>query len=224
MMIPHAVITGDISHFTTLSPPRREQLVSQTEQLLMSLTARKKDARMFRGDSYQLVTTDVGRVLWHCVRLICWFKLNGKRIAEAGGTTPLRKKLGTRISVGIGAIAYEGKTVLDADGEAFHLSGRIFDAMDNTEAICLTTANAEKNTNYQIILMYINLLMRQWTATQAETIFELLSHPDATQEQVARGLKTSQPAVAKSLQAARWKEVEKGIVYLSEQLKQQYAL
>jgi DNA transposition AAA+ family ATPase len=66
--------------------------------------------------------------------------------------------------------------------------------------------------------------MRQWTATQAETIFEWLNHADATQEQVARALKTSQPAVAKSLQAARWKEVEKGITYLSEKLKQQYAL
>lgn len=220
----HAVITGDISRFTTLNPAQREQLVSRTEALLTGMVARKRDARMFRGDSYQLVTADVGRVLWQCVKLVCWFKLSGKRAAETGSTAPQRKSLGTRISVGIGEVAYQGKTVLDADGEAFHLSGRVFDAMDKTEAIYLTTSNAEKNAAYQIILMYINLLMRQWTATQAETIFELLSRPDATQEQVARALKTSQPAVAKSLQAARWKEVEKGIMYLNQQLNQQYAL
>lgn len=219
-----AVITGDINRFTTLNPQQREQLVSKTEALLSGMAARKRDARMFRGDSYQMVTADVGQVLWHCIRLVCWFKLSGKRVANADDATAQRKKLGTRISVGIGTVAYHGKTVLDADGEAFHLSGRVFDAMDKTEAIHLTTTDAEKNAEYQIILMYINLLTRQWTATQAETIFELLSHPDATQEQVARALKTSQPAVAKSLQAARWKEVEKGIIYLNSQLKKQYAL
>ncbi len=219
-----AVITGDISRFTTLHPPQREQLVGKTEALLAGMAARKRDARIFRGDSYQMVTAGVDQVLWHCVKLICWFKLNGKRAAGADSKAAQRKKLGTRISVGVGTVAYEGKTVLDADGEAFHLSGRVFDAMDKTEAIHLTTADAEKNAEYQIILMYMNLLMQQWTATQAETIFELLNLPDATQEQVARALKTSQPAVAKSLQAARWKEVEKGIIYLNQQLKKQYAL
>jgi len=219
-----AVITGDISRFTTLNPLQREQLVSKTESLLTNMATRKRDARMFRGDSYQMVTADIGQVLWHCVRLVCWFKLNGKHAADANNAASQRKRLGTRISVGIGTVDYGGKTVLDADGEAFHLSGRVFDAMDKTESIHLTTSDAGRNTTYQIILMYINLLMRQWTATQADTIFELLSHPNATQEQVAKALKTSQPAVAKSLQAARWKEVEKGIIYLSEQLKQQYAL
>ena len=99
-----AVITGDISRFTTLNPLQRKQLVSKTETLLMSMTVRKRDARMFRGDSYQMVTTNVDLVLWHCVRLVCWFKLNGKHAADADGIANQRKKLGTRISVGVGVV------------------------------------------------------------------------------------------------------------------------
>jgi hypothetical protein len=216
----YAVVTGDIKNFTTLDNKNREKLVIETEHLLRTIVKKERDANMFRGDSYQFILDDVGQVLMKCLRLVCWFKLNTNRepsVREKG--LNFNTRLGTRLSIGIGEIAYEGKSVLDSDGQAFHLSGRVFDEMNKNEVIRLTTFDDKKNDTYEIILMYINLIIRQWTVSQAETIYQLLSMEDGTQDKIAKELKMSQPAVANSLRFARWKEVEKGIRFISKELE-----
>lgn len=70
--------------------------------------------------------------------------------------------------------------------------------------------------------MYINMIIRQWTISQAETIYTLLSMEEGTQEKIAKRLKMSQPAIANSLRAARWKEVERGINFINTELEKQY--
>jgi hypothetical protein len=94
--------------------------------------------------------------------------------------------------------------------------------MDKEEVVRLTTFDEVKNNTYQVILMYINMIASGWTISQAETIYQLLSMEDSTQDKIAKELKMSQPAVAKSLRAARWKEVEKGINYINTDLNKQY--
>lgn len=207
----HAVVTGDIKNFTTLDNHKREKLVIETEQLLRTLVGNENDARMFRGDSYQFIVDDIGQVLKKCIQLICWFKINSDRESQ--------EQLGTRLSIGIGEIAYKGKSVLDSDGQAFHLSGRSFDEMDKNEIIRLTTSDEKNNNTYEIILMYINLIIKQWTISQAETIYYLLNTVDGTQAKIAGKLNVSQPAVANSLRFARWKEVEKGINFISSEIE-----
>ncbi len=210
----YGVVTGDIKNFTRLSDQKRSKLVSDTEQLLRSMVKQPLDAAIFRGDSYQFIVNDINEVLNKCIRLICWFRMNSDM------HSPFR--LGTRLSIGIGEIAYLGKNVLDSDGEAFHFSGRNFDKMDKEEVVRLTTFDEVKNNTYQVILMYINMIASGWTISQAETIYQLLSMEDSTQDKIAKELKMSQPAVAKSLRAARWKEVEKGINYINTDLNKQY--
>jgi hypothetical protein len=210
----YAVVTGDIKNFTKLDDKRRGRLVIETELLLRRIVSRDKDAQVFRGDSYQFLIEDISQVLKKCIRLICWFKINSDKERNVA--------IGTKLSIGIGEIAYQGKSVLDSDGEAFHLSGRNFDEMEPDEVIRLATFDEDKTNAYQIILMYINMIIRQWTISQAETIYELLNMEFITQKGIAEKLKMSQPAIAKSLQAARWKEVEKGIDYINRQLEKQY--
>jgi hypothetical protein len=222
----YAVVTGDIKNFTTLDNKKREKLVIETEQLLKTMVKREKDAQMFRGDSYQFILDDIGQVLMKCIQLVCWFKLNTDRElpVRQKGLINFSTRLGTRLSIGIGEIAYEGKSVLDSDGQAFHFSGRIFDEMNKNEVIRLTTFDDKINDTYEIILMYINLIIRQWTISQAETIYHLLTIEDGTQEKIAKVLNMSQPAVANSLRFARWKEVEKGINFISKELEKQCLL
>ncbi len=212
----YAVITGDINHFTKLSSERRNTLILETEALMRTMVSSSKDAQVFRGDSYQLIIQDVRQALKRGLQLICWFKLN----ADPNN----RFHLGARMSIGIGEIAYEGKSVLDSDGEAFHLSGRNFDNLSKDEIIRLTTANQEKNECYEMLFIFINTIMKSWTPSQAATIFQLLDKEHTTQEQVAQKLKMTQPAIAYSLRAARWKEVEKGINYISKKLEKQYLI
>ena len=226
----YAVVTGDIKNFTKLPGERRAKLITETESLLKTMVNETKDAQVFRGDSYQFLVGDITRVLKSCIQLICWFKLNsdrnqftlaGKKPAATGSS---HIHLGTRLSIGIGEIAYEGKNVLDSDGEAFHLSGRNFDLLNKEEIIRLTTFDEKKNEFYGMLFMFINSIIRNWTPSQAETIFQLLDADGNTQEEIARKLKMSQPAIAFSLKAARWKEVEKGINYISKELEHQYLL
>jgi hypothetical protein len=222
----YAVITGDIKNFTKLAVNRRAELVVETELLMRNMVRTAKDAQMFRGDSYQLLVVDITRVLKQSIQLICWFKLNSDRFSLSGSKDNVDKRvhLGTRLSIGIGEIDYEGKNVLDSDGEAFHLSGRNFDLLKKEEIIRLTTADEKSNEIFEILFMFINAIIRSWTPSQAETIFHLLDKKDNTQEQVAKKLKMTQPAVALSLRAARWKEVEKGLNYITDLLKKQYLL
>ncbi|HEY8930492.1 MAG TPA: hypothetical protein VIM55_14925 [Mucilaginibacter sp.] len=223
-MKTYAVITGDIKNFTMLSADRRSKLIADTEQLMKTMVQKTTDAQVFRGDSYQLIIDDVTQVLKRCIQLICWFKINSGQYSLAGRQPKSADSvpLGTRLSIGIGEIAYEGKNVLDSDGEAFHLSGRKFDQLNKDDIIKLTTRDEKSNEVFEILLMFMNAIIRNWTRTQAETILLLLEKDDNTQEQIARKLGTTQPAIAFSLRAARWKEVEKGISYINKELKKQY--
>ena len=120
-MKTYAVITGDITDFTRLENERREELIGDTDELIKKWVKRPQDAAIFRGDSFQLLFDDLEVAVLRCIQLVCWFRKQAEK--ESPG-------LGARIAVGIGGLAFQGKTVLDSDGEAFHLSGRNFDTME----------------------------------------------------------------------------------------------
>jgi len=201
-----AVITGDITNFTKLDSQKRQILISETEKLLKSWVETSSDAQVFRGDSYQLIIADINDAIIKSIQLICWFKKHSDTVNNV--------QLSSRISVGIGTIAYKGQSVLDSDGEAFHQSGRRFDKMAAGEILTIQTGNEEINSQITIILSFINLFLNQWTPNQAEVVY--LACEGYTQLKMAEKLNLDQAAVNRRLKAARWKEVEKGILYISQ--------
>ena len=96
-MEKYAVLTGDIINFTQLPNKERLKLINETERLLKSWASQPNDAEVFRGDSFQLIIGDVAAAIKKSIQLICWFK---KHADEKN-----KIYLGSRISVGIGAIA-----------------------------------------------------------------------------------------------------------------------
>jgi hypothetical protein len=209
-MTNYAVLTGDIINFTQLDSESRQLLIEETEKLIKAWAKDPDEAQVFRGDSYQLVLDDTDKAINRSIQLICWFKkhrLNKKILS-----------LSTRISIGIGKVAYKGKTVLDSDGEAFHLSGRVFDNMSRGELLAVTTADEEKNHQVAILLVFINQIIDQWTKSQAEVIF--LKGEGYTQQKMAEELGIQQGAVNNRLKAAKYNEVEKGINYIAKTVKQ----
>lgn len=208
----NAVLTGDISNFTKLNDKQREQLIKDTEKLFNGMVVEQQDAKIFRGDSYQILLNHPGQAIYQCLVLFCWFRSHSLTTAE----------LSTRISIGIGKIAYRGKSVLDSDGEAFHISGRAFDHLEKNNYLKLTTPDPEETENFRIILLFINQIIGQWSMAQIRIIYLQLRFPGNTQEQIAGTLNISQPAVAKSLTTARWREVLEGINYISNQLRKKY--
>lgn len=204
-MKTRAVITGDIINFTQLPAVRRQALVEDTESLLRSWIKRKADAQIFRGDSYQVLFEEPSEALKRSLQLVCWFK---KHSDEAN-----KINLNTRVSIGVGEVAYEGKTVLNSDGEAFHLSGRKFDKMKDGEFLSVNTNDPEKNATIEIILNFVNKYINEWTLAQAEVIFLILQNK--TQQEIAEELSLSQPSVNSRLKLAGWKELEPAITHIA---------
>jgi hypothetical protein len=204
-MKTRAVLTGDIINFTALPAAKRQALIEDTEQLLRSWIKRKADAQIFRGDSYQVIFEKIPEAVNRSIQLVCWFK---KHSDETNN-----QHLNTRISIGIGEVAYQGKNVLNSDGEAFHLSGRKFDKMKAGEFISLTTNDPQKNATIEIILNFVNTYINEWTIAQAEVIFLILE--GKTQQEIAAALSLSQPSVNSRLKLAGWKELEPAIEHIA---------
>jgi hypothetical protein len=204
-----AVLTGDIVNFTQLPDKDRLKLISETESLLKSWANQPNEAEVFRGDSFQLILNDVAIAVKKSIQLICWFKKHSDEKNKIN--------VGSRISIGIGAIAYKGRSVLDSDGEAFHLSGRNFDKMANNELLSVKTADDSINEQIAIILTFANIVINQWTASQAEVIYMALD--DYTQNRMAEELGIKQGAVNSRLKLANWKTIHDGVTYITELIK-----
>jgi len=207
----YGVITGDVSNFTSISVEKKEDLIIKTSQLIKSWVARPGYAEIFRGDSFQLLFDNISETLKRSIQLRCWFKQN---MNERQGHT-----LDARISIGFGAVDYFGNSVLDADGEAFHLSGRAFDEMKNTlDYFQVLTNDSKLNDQLKVILNLANITISQWTKSQAEVIFLLLE--GKTQQQMADELKIAQSAVNNRLKLARWKEIDKTMRYIASLIQE----
>ena len=205
-MTIYAVITGDIINFTRLSPEKRQSLIEDSEKLLKSWIKKSADAEIYRGDSFQVLFEDVKESLNRSIQLICWFKLHSDKDNKVN--------LGTRISIGIGAVSYRGKNVLNSDGEAFHLSGRSFDQMKSGELLAIKTNNEKDNRAIQVILNFVNKLIKEWTLAQAEVILLLVE--GKTQQEIADELSLSQPSVNSRIKLSNWKDIEIALNYISE--------
>ncbi len=207
----YGVITGDVTNFTSITIDKREALIIKTSRLIKSWVSKPEYAEIFRGDSFQLLFDNINETLKRSIQLRCWFK---QHIEEKQ-----KDPLDARISIGFGEIDYFGKSVLDADGEAFHLSGRAFDDMKNVQDYFqVLTANNKLNEQLRVILNLANIIISQWTKNQAEAIFLLLE--GKTQQEMADELKIAQSAVNNRLKLARWKEIDKTMRYIASLIQE----
>ena len=197
------VITGDIIGFTNITVSKRKKLLAESAKLFSSWVEDPAHARIFRGDSFQILFRETGIALKRAIQLRCWFKKH----------SPSSKiLLDARMVIGVGKISYYGKSVLDSDGEAFHLSGRAFDDLEEGENLNIITADQIKNEQLKVIFSLAELIMSNWTINQAEVIFLLLE--GRTQQEMAEELKIGQSAVNNRIKLAKWKEIEKMIRYV----------
>jgi DNA-binding CsgD family transcriptional regulator len=103
--------------------------------------------------------------------------------------------------------------VLDSDGEAFHLSGRTFDKLEEDENLKIITSDLQKNEQLQVILNLAEVIIGNWTVNQAEVIYFLLD--GKTQQQMADQLNVGQSAINNWIKLAKWKQIEKMNHYIA---------
>ena len=223
----YAVLTGDMVGSSKLSKPERQALPEkvkragrETQKAFPKAVPLAVD--VFRGDSWQLLTTDAVLSL----RIALFFRAQ-IRAGRARG-----RGLDTRISIGVGPVDFiPQKNVSEGDGEAYRLSGRALEALPRGSALGWSEAKsaegeADVSATEPLLIAVIGLidaLAQGWTSAQAAVVAGALR--GCTQEEIAAELpgKISRQAVSKHLGAARWDAVEAALNAIEAELRKGFS-
>lgn len=184
-----AVLTADIVKFTRLSPVLKKRMIAK-----LAVVLKKYKFEFYRGDSLQVYIKNPGEALELAFRL--------RSVARSFSFVN-----DVRVSIGIGKVVTQPRTLRTATGEAFVLSGRAFDQLKGGQNLWIQSSNENANIAFRVIGYYSDSIFRRLTSKQSEVVTELLN--ENTQIQAAKKLKKAQATVNKHAQAAGWAEIEK---------------
>ena len=202
-----AVLTGDIVNSTKLLHGQEVRLIGALKAVLDKFLG-KHLHEFYRGDSFQVYMekpADALRMALKCRALA--IGITGKEESEVVSDI--------RISIGIGAVNHPIRDLGIAKGEAFLLSGRRFDVLQQAEQrLAIISGEPLADIGFQVMADYLDNIYSTMTGKQAEVIAELLS--GTTQQQIAVTRDKSKSTISQLANAGRWPEIER--------LLQQYEL
>jgi hypothetical protein len=216
----YAVLTGDIVGSTKL--PKNElirlHMVMEkgVEELLRVFPRDVPGIQdIFRGDSWQMVVVHPSRSL----RVALFYRAFLR--AHMG-----KFKMDTRVAIAVGTIdLIIGDRFPTGEGEAFRSSGRLLGELEKHQKMAFVLNGTEKDTNLSLclrtIVEFIDAFVMGWTEKQAQAILGVLE--GWTQQKIAgewRPAKITQQAVAQHIERAGWLQVEKGIKFFEDCLKE----
>jgi len=196
----YAVLTGDLVGYSRYNPKDRKEVLlhlkDSFKKLPPDITASK--FWVFRGDSFQGILSRPEEALKAAliIRSYLVSRYKGKK-----------SRLDARIAIGIGTVDYLPRRVGEGDGEAFRNSGMELDGMKKSEKnLIVKTPWKELNDELSTEGALLDAVIERWTKEQAEAImYQIMG---LTQEEIARILKISQPAVFHRLRTCGSKAVQ----------------
>lgn len=195
-MVIRAVLTGDIVNSTKLSAVKAAALGRQLQALFAKESV---TFEFYRGDSFQAYAKDPT----HALRLALLSRTAAIKLSKDD------KKVmsDVRVSIGIGTVSNQVRSLKTAKGEAFVLSGRRFDEMiDAQERLSIISTHEMANLALQMMANYLNAIFKGMTGKQAEVIFELLK--GGLQKDVAGKIKKTKSTIHQRITSGRWPEIE----------------
>ncbi|PTY02428.1 hypothetical protein DB347_23775 [Opitutaceae bacterium EW11] len=208
----YAVLTGDIVGSSDLSKDERQALPDWIRQAARETRKTFPEAvpleiDIFRGDSWQLLLTDVARCVRIALFLRCWLRAIGN--------------VDTRIAIGMGGVDFVPKDrVSEGDGEAYRASGKALETLSagrNPPSLGMDSAPDE----VRVTLRLMDALAQGWTAKQARAVGGALR--GWIQEKIAQDWPEtiSQQAVTKHLATAQWPAVQEALEYLERRYSEE---
>jgi hypothetical protein len=199
-----AVLTGDIVSSRTI--PNKGRWLKRLQEIVEKKSGMSKPPKwgIFRGDGFQVELHEPGEALRVAILIRA-----GLRSMPAFS----KLKLDARIGIGIGEKGYTGKSVNESDGQAYQWSGAILDSLKNQHnrlEIHTPWPTIDKPVN--VALKLASSIIDDWSFAEAEIVWLKLSE-GKTQDQMAKKLKISQPAVHKRYVAAHYQELSELISY-----------
>jgi hypothetical protein len=191
----HAVLTGDIVNSTQLDPSTEKALIKEMERILKPYTF-----EFYRGDSFQVYIKDPVESL----RIALTCRTLAISLTAGEDELPLSD---IRISIGIGPVVHPVRTPGKAKGEAFLLSGRLFDDIQKSiQRLAIVAGHPMADIGLRVIAWYIDSIYKGMTAKQADTILGLLG--GETQQDIVLRLGKSKSTVSQLVSSGRWPEIE----------------
>lgn len=199
-----AVLTGDI--VSSRSMPNKSKWLRRLREIIEK-KSRHGASRwgVFRGDGFQIELLDPSSSLGLAI-----FIRAGLRSVPAFS----KLKLDARIGIGIGEKGYNGISVHESDGPAYVGSGSSLDGLKGAnhrlDLYAPFLAGIDKPIN--VALKLASAIIDDWTLAEAEFVWLKLSE-GKTQDQIAKKLKISQPAVHKRQVGSHYNELSELISY-----------
>lgn len=193
------VITADIVGSTQIKEDERGALPKLINQLSEEITAiAPLRVEIFRGDSFQVLVEEAEKAPLVAILFRAGLKKSGLLADD--------RPIDARLSVGIGAVSYLDEKISQSDGEAFVLSGRGFDALEDKQRLKVQTFSSVLNEELKVETAFVDDIVTNWTNLHSETLYEALL-TNASQGEMAQKTKTSQQNISKRLEAAKAKLV-----------------
>jgi hypothetical protein len=197
-----AVLTGDIVNSTKLFPKQEAELTEKLGKLL-ALFMGGHLHEFFRGDSFQVYMEEPREAL----RMVLACRAVAISIAE-GSQEEIAVASDIRISIGVGEVSLPIRSLGMAKGQAFLLSGRRFDQLQQSEQrLAISCGEPIADIGFQIMADYLDSIYSGMTAKQANVIINLLQ--GITQHQLAITLNKSKSTISQLANAGRWSEIER---------------
>ena len=196
-----AVLTGDIVNSTKLLLTQETRLIKALGEVLGNFRGKRRLHEFYRGDSLQIYLDDPAEALR--MALVC----RALAIAVTGNEeTEVVSDI--RISIGIGEVKLPIHQLGIAKGDAFILSGRRFDELQQSEQrLAIGCGVPLADIGFQVMADYMDSIFKAMTAKQARVIQELLQ--GTTQQQLAVTLNKSKSTISQLANTGRWAEIEK---------------
>ncbi len=201
----YAVLTGDIVGSKKITGSQRDDLLRALKLSFQTVEDIFPDVihapfEIHRGDSFQGVLTRPDHAL--CAAIVIRAGLR-----HHFGAKPGRRSVDARIAIGIGTIDFlpDGR-VSEGDGDAFRRSGPLLDEMKKDRRLLFRTPWPDIDKELAVEYALLDTLMSRWSGEQAEAILTRME--GLTQEESARKIGISQPAVRQRLKTAGWWALE----------------
>ena len=206
-----AVLTGDIVNSTKLLLTQETRLIKALGEVLGNFGGKRRLHEFYRGDSLQIYLDDPAEALR--MALVC----RALAIAVTGNEeTEVVSDI--RISIGIGEVKLPIHQLGIAKGDAFILSGRRFDELQQSEQrLAIGCGVPLVDIGFQIMADYVDSIFKGMTAKQARVIQELLQ--GTTQQQLAVTLNKSKSTISQLANTGRWAEIEKLLLQYEQLIK-----
>ncbi|WP_299390459.1 transcriptional regulator [uncultured Gelidibacter sp.] len=176
-----SILTGDIIKSRSIKDS--DVWLSVLKDALTACAENTSQWDIYRGDSFQLETPNIEESL----KAAIYIKACVKTV----------KGLDVRIAIGIGDKTFEGKSVVESNGEAFQFSGETLEQLKKEKVnLKIKTTNATLDQELNLYFKLALTIMDHWTANSAEIVKLHIEQPQALQEELGKQLGINQNAVS----------------------------